>query len=204
MKDIINIKQIQETDSEEIGQKAAFLGKLSNGFNVAPGYVLTKGIFNDFIKFNKFEDRVRHYLSSVDVSNSESLEMTANELQKLILSGDLSPEIKEGVVESYYSLNIKDDVALSEMVNNENEPLVVVRASPLSSGNSIQNLSLLHVKGKEKLFKSIIAIFASLFTAESIQNIMSQTKKKIEIAVIIQKMIIPFISGNVYIAKCLF
>jgi hypothetical protein len=197
MQNIINIKQIEQKDVGLVGEKAAFLGKLSNGFNVAPGYVLTNSIFNDFIKYNKFEDRIRHHFTVVEVENQENIENVANELQKLILSGDLSQEAKEGIVESYFSLDIKDNVALSEMVNNESEPLVVVRASPLTQSNTGDYLSLLHVKGKEKLFKSIIAIFASLFSVESIKNIMSQTKKKIEISVIIQKMIIPYISGNI-------
>jgi len=191
MESIANIKTVSQDDYSLYGHKAAGLGQLSKEFNIANGYVLSKDLFDKFIDHNQFRGKIGNLLSMVE-DDEYRLENISEELQKLILSGDMPPVMKEAISEVYYSLNIKDSVPLQEMMDTQSEPIVIVRSSPVGAGD---HLSILHVQGKDKLIKSIQAVFASSFTPASIRL---RGKGGYDTAVIIQNMIIPYIAGQIY------
>jgi len=188
---IINLRQVKEDDLHRAGKKAALLGNISGEFNIAPGYVLTKEAFDKFIEHNMLGSKIRQVLGSSDLDNPGILQDKANELQKLVLAGALPMDIQEGIMEAYYSLNIDQSAPLNEMVDSQSDPIVVVRASPITEA---ETLSIIHVHGKQKLMKSILAVFASIFTAQSILAHAGKGARP-EIAVIMQKMLMPQISG---------
>ncbi len=197
MEDIANLKRISEDDSGSAGVKAARLGALTKGFNVPPGYVIMRGVFDKFIEANQLRGKIRNHISFAGEADDEKLQEIANEIQKLVLSGSIDEETRENMIESYYSLNIRDDAPLQELVDSSSEPVVVVRASPVHPTGSKANISILHVKGKDKLLKSIIACFASAFTAEAVKGRLNAKQDDYGMAVLVQKMIMPHVSGDI-------
>lgn len=197
MEDLINLREISLDDVDSVGRKAAYLGTLSKKFNVAPGYVLAKGAFDRFIEDNQLRSKIRNLIAIVDPDDDQRLQDVANEIQKLVLGGVLSREAKESLIEAYYSLNIKEDVPLQQLVSSESEPIVVVRTSPLERSPATAHINLIYVKGKDKLISSVIACFASLFTASAIKSRLKQHIKSSSMPVIIQKMIMPYVSGRI-------
>jgi len=189
MNKIENIRSLTSGDTGSFGQKASMLGHLSKEFNIASGFALSKQVFDDFIEHNQFRSKIRNLLAIVDTEDDSRLESVANDLQKLILSGELPKELFDAVLEAYYSLSISETAPIEEMA--EKEPIVIVRASPIVPGD---NLSLLYVQGREKLIKSIVTVFASTFTAESIKM---KGRTGYDMPIIFQTMIIPYISGYI-------
>lgn len=189
MEDIKNIKQITINDVDEVGEKAARLGELSKEFNVAPGFVLTYNIFDRFLEALDLKRIIRAKLNYIDDDNVAS---KAEEVQRLIVEADLPLEIRDQIVERYYSLNINDKAPLQDMVDSVKEPLVIVRSSPYEEVG--ENVSLLHVQGKEKLVKSIIALYASLYVDEALKKRKDKVGK---LAIIVQKMVLPYMSGKI-------
>jgi len=198
MEGIKNIKNVSLEDIEAVGKKAAYLGELAGKYNVPPGYVLTKDVYNQFIESNQLKSKIRNLLAIVDSEDEQRLQDVANEIQKLILSCEFPKETQDALTEAYYSLNIKEDVPLQQMVSSDSEPVVVVRTSPTEQAEGA-HVNLIHVKGKDKLLKSVTACFASFFTAKAIKNRAELGIRSSGMPVIIQKMIMPHISG--YIEK---
>ncbi len=198
MLEVLNLRQIKSDDEYGSGIKAARLGALSREFNVPPGYVIKREVFDRFIEENQLKGKIRNLVATARGVDDERLQDVANELQKLVFSGRLDDETSESIIEAYYSLNIKEDAPLQELVDSNNDPIAVVRSSPVRPTGNKTNISILHVQGKEKLLKSIIACYSSAFTAEAVRNRLKSGQADYGMAVIIQKMIMPQVSGKIW------
>jgi len=193
MKTILNIRNLTSDDTEQAGQKAVGLAQLKD-FNIVPGYVVTADVFDNFIEHNQLKGKIRNLLAIVDPNDEARLNDVSNELQNLIVNGKIPDEVMEHIVEAYYSLNIKEGAPIGEMMESESEPDVIVRSSPLKPGES--NMSILSVTGKEKLLKAVVACYASMFSVEQIRKRHNEEHRHIAMPVIIQKMLLPKISGT--------
>jgi len=190
MKYIVNLKNITPDDLELAGSKAVGLAGLSGSFNVATGYVLTTAAFDRFIEENNLKEKVRHLLAISSQDNDLEFEKISNEVQQLVAQGSIPPDIAESIKEAYFGLNIKNNVAISEMTA-ESEPMIVVRSSPVEELS--EKMNKLQVMGTNELLKSVVACYSSLFTPKAIK----EQKTSIAMPVLIQKMIMPRISGSI-------
>ena len=187
-------------DSEHVGKKAAYLGAISGAARIMPGFVLTREAYESFVEHNQMRSKIRNLLAIVDSENQERVQGIANEIQKLMMSGNFSREMKDAISEAYFSLNIDEGVPLQELVKSEQEPSVVIRPSPIVEQPG-SPLKLVDVKGKERLLQSIKACYASAFTADAIRSRIGQKDKHPSMPVIMQKMVMPYISGDIYMRE---
>ena len=89
---------ISESFIEETGIKAFYLAQLyQKKFNVPPGFIIQKDLFEQFIKNSNIENK----LSSIYVKIKEdNLEHSYKQIKEIILKEDLSEEIKETIKEA--------------------------------------------------------------------------------------------------------
>ncbi len=193
-------KEISKDDIAIVGGKAANLGEMYNaGFPVPPGFTITAQCYKYFIEKTRIKDKIFSILKTINVDDTDKLQESANEIQKLIVSTEVPLDIKEEIIDSYEALEIPDLKKVKhvlELANIKEYPFVAVRSSATAEdlpGYSFagQQATYLNVKGVDQLIKAVRACWASLFTARAIYY---RTKNNFEhskvlIAVVVQKMV---------------
>lgn len=196
---ILDFTQISKEDIPQAGGKGANLGEMTHaGFPVPPGFVATSQAYKLFLQENKLEKIIRDILHSHNLSQSKKAsnnptlyQKASEEIEKAMLKGTMPKLIKEEILNSYKKIG-----------SFFNQPLVAVRSSATAedlpdASFAGQQSTFLNVKGKQELLKAVQDCWASLFTPRAI--FYREEKKfnhfKVGIAVVIQKMIQPEVSG---------
>jgi len=186
MDEIVNLKQLKDEDQASVGYKAATLGELSRGFNVAPGFVISNDFFQHLTR--DIQGSIKTLISRAEGSDEEGLQQISDEIQRMILDLNIDEESSDSITELFYSLNIDENQVLQELVDTNQDPVVLIRTSVI--GEAQDALNLLFVNSKERLLKGIVTCYASLYSPSSLDGIK-------ECSIIVQKMIIPHISGDI-------
>ncbi|MFZ5365111.1 MAG: phosphoenolpyruvate synthase [Patescibacteria group bacterium] len=175
-----------------VGGKNAMLGDMYNklksaGIPVPDGFVFTAKGYQEFLKFNKLENKIKKTLRGLDVENAQDLETRGKAVRELIEGGNFSEKIKEEIKVAYQKLSkhyqqTATDVAVRSSATAEDLP---------TASFAGQLESYLNVRGIENLLWTIKKCMASLYTDRAI----SYRKDKgfpmagISISVGIQKMV---------------
>ncbi len=176
--------------SREVGGKAFNLFKLrSFGFPVPDWFVLSAGIFDEFIM--AVEEDIEDLLSRIDSSDAESFDRASSQIGELILSAELPDEI---------ALDILNQITESL----DGGPLLSIRSSVIGE-DSLQDSfagqmdSFLNVR-QEDVLKAVRKVWASAFSARSLvyRDSKNISLSGISAAVIIQKMLQPETSGVLF------
>ncbi|MEM4267339.1 MAG: PEP/pyruvate-binding domain-containing protein [Candidatus Woesearchaeota archaeon] len=169
MQYIKSLKSITESDFGLVGNRAATIAKLANNFGSLYGFVITENALKKFIEENRL------------LNQGYSKE----KISELIKSLPLSKFLFEEILESYHSLHIIGTKA-SELLTQK-MPAVIVRASPLRE-NVSRAIDLkddvLNIKSEEKLISAVKDIWSMYWEGG--------------VAVIIQQMPDPIVSGEIY------
>jgi pyruvate, water dikinase len=182
-----HIKQLSEVNKNEVaiaGGKGASLGEMINaGMPVPPGFVVTSLGYKHFIDSNKLMEGIHERLATLDVENTKSLDMIAQEIQRLILEAEIPKELAEEIKKTY--ANIGDGKAF-----------VAVRSSATAedlpeASFAGQQSTFLNISGQDEVVDAVKKCFASLFTARAIyyRNKNNFDHMKVLIAVVVQEMV---------------
>ncbi len=192
---ILFFKDIDKTSLPQVGGKGANLGEMTQaGFPVPNGFAVTVESYNKFINENKLFDAINTILNTTDINNSDQLQSTSKNIEKLIVSCKIPDDVKVETARAYRKLS-----------GPFKQLLVAVRSSATAEdlpGASFagQQATYLNIKGDTNLLLAIRDCWASLFTARAIfyreQNKISHDKVKI--SVIVQKMIQSEVSGVMF------
>jgi pyruvate,water dikinase len=195
---------ISESFIEETGIKAFYLAQLyQKKFNVPPGFIIQKDLFEQFIKNSNIENK----LSSIYVKIKEdNLEHSYKQIKEIILKEDLSEEIKETIKEAYKTLNIDLGGMTAEKLLLPGNPNVALRHSPMSANLdfllSKQKSTILNIKRVEELYESLKKCWISLFTPELLKyRLKREIGLKLGVSLLVQKMIDSEKSGVAYSAN---
>ncbi len=194
MNNVYLFKNIKKDDLNEVGYKALNISIIANeGFNVPPGFVITKNAFLNFLKENKLYEKVQKYLGKVDEENISEI---SPKLMNLIMESDFPSKIQEEIIESYESLGFElNKLKITDLLSIKNSPMVAVRSSYIKEiDEDVSQLTLLNIKGKNNLLEAVKKSWASLFN-EDILRYGDNDIDKIANGVIIQKMIDAQVSG---------
>jgi len=183
-KTVLFFKDIDKNDVPLVGGKGANLGEMVQiGLPVPPGFVITASAYDLFLKANGLEEKIYSLLSSLDTSDPVLLQETAKQIQKMITSATIPPEIVKEVIKSYSQLSgwvRKAIVAVRSSATAEDLP---------TTSFAGQQISFLNVEGENNLLQALKSCWASLFTGRF--NFLSGSKQnsspKSKIAVIVQK-----------------
>ena len=85
MEEIIWFKDCSYKNKHLVGGKCSSLGELHSisrkiGFSIGDGFALTINMYEDFIKFNKIENKIDELLDKIDISKISELEKISIEI----------------------------------------------------------------------------------------------------------------------------
>jgi len=178
---IKNFKQISKADTKIAGGKGASLGEMTQaGIPIPQGFVILSNVFDRFIKEADLNVEIDAVLDTVDIKKVHTIENASEKIKAMILSKEISEDIKTEIFKFYKKLNYK---------------FVAVRSSATSEDSTSaawagQLESFLNTT-KETLLENVKKCWASLFTPRAIFYRFEKklNKEKISVAVVVQKMV---------------
>jgi pyruvate,water dikinase len=190
-KTIVWFYEVTKHDIPTVGGKGANLGELTNaGIPVPPGFIVTATAYFDFLEQTKITDKIRQLLRSADVNNSKQLQQTAREVQKVILTAKMLPQLATEIREAYKKLG---------------GGLVAVRSSATAedlpeASFAGQQSTFLNLREEEEVIAAVHGCWASLFEARAIFYREQQgfDHFKVGIAVPVQRMVQSEASGVMF------
>jgi len=180
-------KQLFYKDVGEAGGKGASLGEMANaGLPVPPGFVVLASAFDRFLKETDLEVDVAAILKKVNYKDINSVDKASNVIRDLIHDQAMPVDIKKEILAEFKKLKAK---------------FVAVRSSATAEDSSVASWAgeletYLDTTGKN-LLEKVKKCWSSLFTPRAIfyRYEKKLLKTKVSVAVVIQQMIEPEISG---------
>lgn len=184
---ILPFAKISKSLIEIAGGKGASLGEMTiHNFPIPPGFVILAPTFEQFLKDSDINIEINSALNKVNPKDIESVDSASKIIQSLIKEYDIKVKLKKDIFESFDLLNAK---------------YVAVRSSATAEDSKIDSWageleSYLNTT-KDLLLQNIKKCWASLFTPRAIFYRFERKlhKRKVSVAVVVQKMIESEISG---------
>ncbi|MDD5153471.1 MAG: PEP/pyruvate-binding domain-containing protein [Desulfovibrionales bacterium] len=193
---VIPLDHVDETMAEQVGSKMANLGSIAklSGVRVPEGFTVTVAAYERFIIYNKLQDEINRWISSVDLSDIEKLEKEASRIRAAILQTPLPPELEEAIKAAYRQLEGKTTPGVK----------VAARSSALGEDQhkatfAGQYRSILNVDGTNLVnaYKEVVASKYSL-SAIAYRLNMGFRDEDIAMCVGVVAMVDPVASGVAY------
>ena len=169
---ILWFREISDLNLNQVGNKALSISKIfNNNIAVPNGFCIPYEVFNNFQEETKIKEKIEEILSNLDVNNLNSLYLTSEKIQNLIINTSIPIKLKQQITEAYENINVDIDVyklagknALELIKSGRETTYVAIRNSPLNNNLNHQP-NILNIKGKEELIKTIQKCWASMFSA---------------------------------------
>ncbi len=188
-KNIKFLNEIKKQDLLIVGGKGLSLGKMKQQkFSVPNGFCVTTKAYRDFVINNNLENKILELSEKVIIGKDN--QNIVFEIQKLFIQTKISSELKKEIIRAYQKLDAKS-VAVRSSATAEDLP---------EASFAGQQDTYLNIFEEENLIKSIQKCWASLWTERAIiyRNEKNVKQKKVDIAVVIQKMIFADSSGVLF------
>lgn len=183
---VLSFSEVDDEDSPNVGKKAARLGEMTrSGYPVPPGFIVTNHAYQHFLHENNLPTRINALLSTVHYEDISSLMQISGHIKKLILEAHLSKTFVKQIDEEYRKLGGLFHHA-------------VVTVSLSQKGDAKPD-AFLNVQGEANVILKIREAWASLFTPPELRSHHKANLNHFHhgTAVVVQKMIIPEVSGTV-------
>jgi pyruvate,water dikinase len=189
---ILPFNEIKMTDINLVGGKNASLGEmiqfmLQKGINVPNGFAITVEAYDEFIKYNSLDAKIREEIGKCDIDDIKSLSKTGMIIRQLIVSSEFPDHIATIICEEYSKLS-----ALYEQENTD----VAVRSSATAedlpdASFAGQQETYLNVRNANDVLTCVRKCWASLFTdrAISYRSHFNYDHFDVKLSVGIQKMV---------------
>ena len=192
---VLKLDEQTGSDPALIGGKAFGIRMLNKYFKdrVPPGFVVTTAAYNQIIKDNELNDRIRILLNNLDVTEDQAQFQTRTRtIRRLIREAVVRSEIETAIMEQAYDLEKRvPDI------------LWAVRSSAVSEDGihsfAGQFDSELQIK-TEKLITAYSHVIASRFTDRAVKYRIHNQFREVDtpMAVLIMPMVEPVAAGVVY------
>ena len=177
---------ITRNDVGEAGGKGAFLGELTRrGVIVPPGFVVLTQSFDHFLNANNLNTRIKDSFNTLNRGEG-SIETISDELISFFDNAEIPQDIVKDIKSQYSLLGAE---------------LVAVRSSATAEDNADRSWagqleSFLNVSS-DNLLLSVKRCWASLYSKRAISYTLNEQEnpEPISVAVVIQEMVNPEISG---------
>ncbi|MFN2505304.1 MAG: phosphoenolpyruvate synthase [Acidimicrobiales bacterium] len=163
---VVWLEDLGSSDSDRVGGKNASLGEMIRGLKnrsvrVPEGFAITADAYRAFLTHNQLQERLSERLAQLDDTSAAEV---GDDVRRMLLEGELSPEMAEEVRAAYRDLSQKYgseavDVAVRSSATAEDLP---------DASFAGQQESFLNVVGEERLLESVKRCYASLFTDRAI------------------------------------
>jgi pyruvate,water dikinase len=194
------IRQLSELTHEDLpsaGGKAANLGELlRGGLPVPAGFCILTDAYREVVHRNSLEEEIGSILGAIERAEPEPLESAAEKIRGLFLSHPVPEEISEEIAAAYRELDPAGNcpVAVRSSATAEDLPDMSFAG---------QQETFLNVVGAEKLQRSVVECWASLWTARAIGYRMHNAvpAEGLALAVAVQRMVPSESSGVLFTAN---
>ena len=163
---VVWFEDLGASDTDRVGGKNASLGEMTRalkdrGVRVPEGFATTADAYRAFLAHNDLDDKLRGRLADLD---DESLAGVGEDVRRMLLDGEVPPDVAEEVRTAYGDLSARYEV---EAVD------VAVRSSATAedlpdASFAGQQESFLNVTGEGQVLDAIKRCYASLFTDRAI------------------------------------
>ncbi|MEM2977842.1 MAG: phosphoenolpyruvate synthase [Candidatus Hadarchaeales archaeon] len=185
---IERLEELSRDDLPKVGGKAANLGEMHNaGLPVPYAFVINTRAYREFVEKNGLGKKIQELLARTNVDDPSELEKNTEKLRSMIEGSPMPPEIREEILREYRDLSRRF---------GKEEEYVAVRSSATAedvpdASFAGQQLTLLNVRGEEKILDAVKKCWASLFTSRAT---FYRAKKgfeheKVLIALVVQKQL---------------
>ena len=187
-------KDLNKDSIATAGGKGANLGEIFQMVIPVPnGFAVTAQTYKEFVERTGIQTQILSLLKGLDIENIDTLQAVAQQIQQLVSSTPIPPEMAEDIIDNYELLGIQKGA--QSLVQGQ-DVFVAVRSSATaedlpSASFAGQQATFLNVKGKENVVRAVRDCWASLFTARAIYYREKQQfdHAKVLISAIVQKMV---------------
>jgi len=182
-----NLKEISRSNTIIAGGKGANLGELLKvGMLVPAGFVVLALAFEKFLKETDINVEIKTMLNRINIEDLESVEEGAEIVRSLIMEAIMPKSIEKEIMDSFEKLGAK---------------YVAVRSSATAEDSKIDSwageLETYLNTTRKDLIKNVKKCWASLFAPRALFYRVKRglKRKKVSVAVVVQKMIQSDVSG---------
>ena len=180
------------SDIAIVGGKNASLGEMiqfmiPKGINVPNGFAVTVDAYDEFIKHNSLDKKIREEIGKCDINNIRQLTKTGMVIRQLIVSSEFPVDVAEIICEEYSKLSALygqeyTDVAVRSSATAEDLP---------DASFAGQQETYLNVRSSNDVLMCVRKCWASLFTdrAISYRSHFNYDHFDVKLSVGIQKMV---------------
>jgi phosphoenolpyruvate synthase/pyruvate phosphate dikinase len=178
-----------------VGGKGANLGELKRiaGINIPDGFCVSTKAFQQMLELNTSISISINQLSHLRADDRKDIEGISRDIRRQIESAPIPMEIEEAVTDILSKFGEANAYAVRSSATAEDLPMASFAG---------QQDTYLNIIGRDDILRHISKCWASLFTERAIvyriQNDFDH--HKVHIAVVVQKMILPEVSGILFTA----
>ncbi|MEJ2139040.1 MAG: phosphoenolpyruvate synthase [Gammaproteobacteria bacterium] len=165
---VIPLDQLTLDDLEVVGGKNASLGEMitslsRSGVKVPGGFATTAAAYRKYLEHEGLADRIDQLLTKLNVDNIEQLKKSGEQIRQWLLQAPLPDEVHQDIVSAWEQMSAGENESFSVAVRSS------ATAEDLPDASFAgQQETLLNVRGLEQLLKSVIHVYASLYTDRAI------------------------------------
>ncbi|MBT8122874.1 MAG: phosphoenolpyruvate synthase, partial [Gammaproteobacteria bacterium] len=165
---IRRFNEIGISDIPDVGGKNASLGEMysqltDKGIRVPDGFAVTADAYRAYLEANKLTERISTALAGLDITDVDSLAVTAASIRAWISSAEFPAEIADEISSAYQEMEAQYgkhlDVAVRSSATAEDLP---------DASFAGQQETYLNISGTENLLLTCRQVLASLFTDRAI------------------------------------
>jgi pyruvate,water dikinase len=190
---VLNFSEIDRTSGEKVGGKGANLGELYQipEIEVPPGFCIVTDAFDDFVNTSREYRNLLHSLQLIAGKSREELQIVGERLRSHLENLEIPTPIQDEILLAWQICGCHHAYAVRSSATAEDLPGVSFAG---------QQDTFLNVQGKANLLNSIKKCWASLFSDRAIiyRNQNGFPHDQVKLAVLIQRMIFPDISGIMF------
>ena len=190
MSQILWFKDCHYGNTSLIGGKNASLGKLINFntslFSSANGFAITTQFYDEFVEYNKLNDKIMSLLEGVDISNIKQLNKIAKSIKSLFYKSIISHQQNNILLDEYYKINQLYSHTIQLAVRSS----AIAEDMPNASFAGQQD-TYLNICNFEEFKTAVINCYASLFNINAISYRVTNKIEfdQVKMSIAVQKMI---------------
>ena len=191
----MSFQDIDKTKVNMVGGKGANLGELTRieGIHVPDGFCISTEAFKKIIGEIQPLNELLDQLSHLKAEERDKIGELSSEIRRVIEETAIPEEINEEIIRYLSMLGEKSAYAVRSSATAEDLP---------TASFAGQQDTYLNIIGKKAILKHVSKCWASLFTDRAVIYRMQNgfDHHKVQLAVVVQKMVFPQVSGILFTA----
>ena len=194
-RDVLCLREIDQTQVAVVGGKAAHLGELSRieGICVPAGFCVTTDAFRQIVKDAPSIDDRLDRLSRLDPDDREAIRTLSAEIRQTLEGIAIPDDLAAAIMRALARLGEQDAYAVRSSATAEDLP---------AASFAGQQDTFLNVVGSAAILQHISRCWASLFTERAVTYRLRNgfDHRKVDMAVVVQQMVLPQAAGVLFTA----